>query len=191
MALAASFNGLTPVRKRGSGYNTMGTSEYQIANTYADNIFRGDLVKVSAGYIQPVSVTADRPIGVFQGCNYVDPNSSQPTWSNYWPSGTSSGDSTVIAHVMDDPSAIYQIQCNATVSQGDVESGNYFVEISAGSTYTGQSAWSVQVTSRTSLSNPLRIVGLYQVPSNAFGDANPRVLVRISNHLDLSVSVAN
>ena len=48
MALAASFNGMTPVRKRGSGYNTMGMSEYQIANTYADNIFRGDLVKVSA-----------------------------------------------------------------------------------------------------------------------------------------------
>ena len=43
----------------------------------------------------------------------------------------------------------------------------------------------------SSLANPLRIVGLYQVPSNAFGDANPRVLVRISNHLDLSVSVAN
>ena len=97
----------------------------------------------------------------------------------------------MIAHVMDDPSAIYQIQCNATVSQTDVESANYFVEISAGSTYTGQSAWSMQVSSRTSLANPLRIVGLYQVPSNAFGDANPRVLVRISNHLDLSVSVAN
>jgi hypothetical protein len=191
MALSAAFNGFTPVRKRGQSYNTMGTSKYQVANTYADNIYRGDLVKVSAGYIQPVSVTADRPIGVFQGCEYVDPVSKQPKWSNYWPSGTSSADSTVVAHVMDDPAAIYQIQCNATVSIADVESANYFVDISAGSTYTGQSAWSVQVTSRTSLSNPIRIVGLYEVPSNAWGDANPRVLARISNHLDLAVSITN
>ena len=191
MALAAAYNGFTPVRKRGSSYNTMGTSKYQIANTYGDNIYRGDLVKVSAGYIQPVSVTADRPIGVFQGCEYVDPNSRQPTWSNYWPSGTSSGDSTVIAHIMDDPAAIYQVQCNATVTIGDVQTQNFFVEISAGNTYSGQSAWSVQVTSKTSLSNPVRIVGLWEVPGNEWGDANPRVLARLSDHLDYSVSIDN
>ena len=136
-------------------------------------------------------MTADRPIGVFQGCEYVDPNSKQPTWSNYWPSGTSSGDSTVVAHIMDDPEAIYQVQCNATVTIGDVQTQNFFVEISAGNTYSGQSAMSVQVTSKTSLSNPVRIVGLWEVPGNEWGDANPRVLARLSNHLDYSVSIDN
>tara|TARA_E500000081_G_scaffold52833_1_gene55853 strand:+ start:13588 stop:14163 length:576 start_codon:yes stop_codon:yes gene_type:complete len=191
MALAKAYNGAVPVRKRGSSYNTMGTNKYQIANTYGDNIFRGDLVKVSAGYIQPVSVTADRPIGVFQGSQFVDPTSKQPTWLNYWPSGTSSADGKAYAHVMDDPDGIYQMQCNATVTIGDLETQNFFVEVSDGNTYTGQSAWAVQVTSRTSLANPLRIVGLWEVEGNDWNQANTRVLVRISNHLDYAASIAN
>ena len=92
---------------------------------------------------------------------------------------------------MDDPEAIYQVQCNATVTIGDVQTQNFFVEISAGNTYSGQSAMSVQVTSKTSLSNPVRIVGLWEVPGNEWGDANPRVLARLSNHLDYSVSIDN
>lgn len=190
MALSAAFNGAVPVRKRGSSPNSMGTNRYRIANGYADSIFRGDLVKISAGYIQPVSVTADRPIGVFQGSEYVDPNSKQPTWLNYWPSGTSSADATPYAHVMDDPSAIYVMQCDSTVSIGDVESHNFFVTIATGSTFTGQSIWAVQASARTSVPSAVRIVGLWDVPGNEWGDANTKVLVRLPAHIDVFASIA-
>ena len=92
---------------------------------------------------------------------------------------------------MDDPDGVYQMQCNATVTIGDLETQNFFVEVSDGNTYTGQSAWAVQVTSRTSLANPLRIVGLWEVEGNDWNQANTRVLVRISNHLDYAASIAN
>jgi len=118
MALSKALNGAVPARMRGSSPNSGGQNRYRIANTFASDIFTGDIVKVSAGTIQPIATTTDIAQGVFMGCEYVDPVSKRPVYGKYWPASTSSADATPHAFVVDDPSAIYVMQADATASLG-------------------------------------------------------------------------
>ncbi len=189
MALSKALNGATPAKIRGSAPNSGGMDRYRIANGFASDIFTGDIVKVSAGTIQPLATTTDRAVGVFMGCEYVDPVSKRPIWGARWPASTSSVDATPYANVVDNPSAIYVMQADATVSLGDIDSANYAVTLGAGSTVTGRSGYGIKVASRTSTSEMLRIVGSYDIPNNALGDANPKVLVRLVQHIDAIASI--
>ena len=190
MALSKALNGAVPARMRGSSPNSGGQNRYRIANTFASSIFTGDIVKVSAGYIQPIATTTDFAQGVFMGCEYVYPVSNRPVYGKYWPGGTSSVDAKPYANVVDDPSAIYVMQADATVSIGDVESANFAVTLGSGSTLTGRSGFGIKVATRdTTISQMVRVVGSYDIPGNELGDANPKVLVRIVQHIDAQVSV--
>ena len=80
MALSKALNGATPAKMRGSAPNSGGMDRYRIANGFASDIFTGDIVKVSAGTVQPLATTTDRAVGVFMGCEYVDPTSKRPIW---------------------------------------------------------------------------------------------------------------
>ena len=182
--------GLKSARKRGQGYNTSGFSRYRITNGLAANIFTGDLVKLSStGMVQPATAASATAVaGVFMGCRYVDPTSQRPTWSKYWPTGTSSVDATPYAFVDDDPSSIFEITCDATVTAGDIEVKNFNINASAGSTVTGQSGFDLDVGSRTTGGAQLRIVDKVDTPDNTFSSANPKVLVRVVGHIDAFVT---
>jgi len=190
MALSKALNGAVPARMRGSSPNSGGQNRYRITNGFGSDIFTGDIVKVSAGTIQPIVTTTDIAQGVFMGCEYVDPVSNRPVYGKYWPASTSSADSTPYAFVVDDPSAIYVMQADATVSLGDVESANFAVTLGSGSTLTGRSGMGIKVATRdTTIAQMVRVVGSYDIPSNELGDANPKVLVRIVQHIDAYLSV--
>jgi hypothetical protein len=72
MALVKALNGFVPSRRRGSGVNSTGNSQYRIGNAQSGNIFSGDLVKLDGGVIKAIATTTDYAVGVFQGCNYID-----------------------------------------------------------------------------------------------------------------------
>jgi len=190
MALSKALNGLTPAKITGNAPNSTGQSRYRIANGFASDMFTGDLVKVSAGTVQPITTTTDRPIGVFMGCEYVDPVNKRPVWGKRWPASTSSSDTSPYAFVADNPSSVFVIQADATVSLGDVESNNFAVTLGAGSAVTGRSGFGLKAGSRTSLSRNLRIIGNYDIPGNSLGDANAKVLVRLVQHIDTIASIA-
>jgi hypothetical protein len=186
MTATKTLNGLTPSRMRGSGANSTGSSVYNIASGYADNIFTGDIVVNTAGGNVNVQLSAtDEALGVFMGCRYTAPNGT-PTWSSYWPSGTVSSDAK--AMVVDNPAATYLIQADTSVTIGDLNSFNFEVTLGAGSTVTGKSGFGLEAGTRATTKNMLRIVGLYDIPGNEITSAFPIVEVRLNQHVDSFVS---
>lgn len=187
MALSKALNGFVPSRRRGSGANSTGTSRYRIANATGSNIFYGDLVKLDGGYAEVIVTTTNYAAGAFQGCEYIDPVTKQPTFSNYFPSGVSSAVGDVTAFVVDDPAATYIVQADASVSVGDINL-NFDVTLGAGSSFTGVSGFGIKAASRVETTAMVRVLDIYGEPGNSFSDANPKVEVRIVQHVDADVS---
>ena len=163
---------------------------YEIADNQAGTIFQGDLVALSAGYITrflPASHTA--AVGVFNGCNYMDPTTGKPTWKNYYPGSVNITSCKIIADVIDDPSQLFLIQCDAGFVAADVGK-NADVIGTGGSTTTGVSTMELNsATLATTAALNLKTVGLYNVPSNEFGSFAV-VVVKINEHVYGSAGVA-
>jgi hypothetical protein len=163
---------------------------YEIADNQSGAIYQGDLVTVYDGYLvkfAPATHTA--AIGVFNGCNYIDPSSGKPTWKNYYPGSVNITSGKIIADVIDDPSQLFIIQVDESVAQTQV-GFNADVVGTGGSTTTGVS--SMELDSSTiakAAALNLKIVGLWDVPGNEFG-TNAVVVVKINEHLYGSAGVA-
>ena len=183
--------GFRPARIRGGSPNPQALGEYRIANGLATNIFNGDPVKqIADGTIVVASVTTDHAIGVFQGCFYVDPNTKEPTFSRYFPTGVSSADGVVKALVADDERQTFIIGADASVSIGDLGL-NFDVSNGGGSTLTGASAFVLKASTRKNGTGLVRVVGLYDTPDNAWSDAFTQVEVRFVQHVDARTSAAS
>ena len=163
---------------------------YEIADNQAGTIFQGDLVALSAGYITrflPATHTA--AVGVFNGCNYIDPTTGKPTWKNYYPGSVNITSGKIIADVIDDPSQLFLVQCDAGFVAADVGK-NADVIGTGGSTTTGVSTMELNSgTLATSAALNLKTVGLYNVPGNEFGSFAV-VVVKINEHVYGSAGVA-
>jgi hypothetical protein len=163
---------------------------YEIADNQSGAIFQGDLVTVYDGYLvkfAPATHTA--AVGVFNGCNYIDPTTGKPTWKNYYPGSVNITQGKIIADVIDDPSQLFIIQVDESVAQTQV-GFNADVVGTGGSTTTGVSTMELDSSTiaKTAALN-LKIVGLWDVPGNAYG-TNAVVVVKINEHLYGSAGVA-
>ena len=163
---------------------------YEIADNQAGAIYQGDLVTLKDGYIlqfNPASHTA--AVGVFNGCNYIDPTTGKPTWSNYYPGSVNITQGKIIAEVLDDPNQMFLIQNDGT-SAATNYGLNADVVVGTGSTTTGVSAMELDTsTIATTAALNVKIIGLWDVPNNAVG-ANAVVVVKINEHLYGSAGVA-
>lgn len=163
---------------------------YEIADNQSGAIYQGDLVTVYDGYLvkfAPATHTA--AIGVFNGCNYIDPSSGKPTWKNYYPGSVNITAGKIQADVIDDPSQLFIIQVDESVAQTQV-GFNADVVGTGGSTTTGVSSMELDSSTiaKTAALN-LKIVGLWDVPGNEYG-TNAVVVVKINEHLYGSAGVA-
>ena len=157
-----------------------------IATGYAQNLFYGDIVILSGGtlvkntYDPTSSPTAGiaGTIGVFVGCEYTNPSTSQKLRAQYWPSGTVAQDA--VGYVVDDPRVVYKVAvgsqgtslANATSGMGYISPAfvgtNMYPIYVAGSTTSGDSASVVTggaVTNgtgnvRVTAGAPFRVVGV-------------------------------
>ena len=163
---------------------------YEIADNQAGTIFQGDLVALSAGFITrflPATHTA--AVGVFNGCNYIDPTTGKPTFKNFYPGSVNITSGKIIADVIDDPSQLFLVQCDAGFVAADVGK-NADVVGTGGSTTTGVSTMELNSgTLATSAALNLKTVGLYNVPGNEFGSFAV-VVVKINEHVYGSAGVA-
>ena len=163
---------------------------YEIADNQSGTIFQGDLVVLTAGFISrflPATHTA--AVGVFNGCNYIDPTTGKPTWKNYYPGSVNITSGKIIADVIDDPSQLFLIQCDASIAAADIGK-NADVIGTGGSTTTGVSTMELNSsTLATTAALNLKTVGLYNVPSNEIG-TNAVVVVKINEHVYGSAGVA-
>lgn len=182
-------NGLIPVKKLDGSAWTGATNSYQIANTYATALFRGDPVTRLADGTIGVGVAGAACLGVFWGVKYTD-STGVVKFMNYWPGnpGVLTG-STVEALIIDDPDTVFSVQeTSGTGTAGTplalADRGlNADFLYTAGSTATGQSAVSLNnATEATTATLNLKIIDLDPTPGNTVGNfAN--WLVTINNHL--------
>ena len=163
---------------------------YQIADNQAGTIFQGDLVVLTAGFISkflPASHSA--AVGVFNGCNYNDPTTGKPTFSNFYPGSVNITSGQISADVLDDPNQLFLVQCDAGFVAADVGK-NADVIGTGGSTTTGISTMELNsATLATTAALNLKVVGLYNDVNNEFG-TNAVVVVKINEHVYGSTGVA-
>lgn len=182
MATTATPNGLVPINKIGGVPDAGSTRLIKIASAYAANVFTGDIVKVvAAGTIEKdTGTTTATPCGVFMGCTYTDPGSSQKVFKSYWPTGTVAADA--LAYVSDDPNQLFKIQSDETVAQTAL-GANFAIVQGAGSTTTGVSAVSLDgSTVATTATLPLRLIDFVVGPSSAVGDTYTDCIVKFNTH---------
>ena len=131
--------GLKPIGKLGSGYNSTGTTEYDILTGTTGTIYTGDPVKmVNTGGIA-VAAAGDLLLGVFQGCHFTN-SSGEKVYSPVWTTLTASSDAKAL--VVDDPDVLFEVQSAATGSLTQTEVGlNGDIVYAAGSSTTGMSAF--------------------------------------------------
>jgi hypothetical protein len=164
---------------------------YRIATNQSGAIFQGDLVTVFDGFLvrfNPATHTA--AVGVFNGCNYVDPTTGKPTWKNYYPGLVNVTQGVISAEVLDDPNQLFLIQADEDVEQADIGK-NADVIMGTGNSVTGASAMELDSsTIENTAALNVKIVGFYDSPDNTPGEDFVTVVVKINEHLYGSAGVA-
>ena len=178
--------GLKPVKMLNGSPYAGATRQYRIASAYDTNIFYGDVVKlVTAGTVErDTADAAMTPIGVFMGCTYTDPSTSQITFKQYWPADTVASDA--MAYVVDDPNVLFKVAvissaASRTVVMADLAITDIGTNVqmvdNSGSTVTGNSKIAVDDTSATTNTFPLRVVDVV-TETKTSSTAFPEVLVK-------------
>ncbi len=178
MAASATPMGAEPVDGLSACGSFSGKVRHiKIASGYAADVFYGDFVKlVSTGTVEKDTGTATMtPVGIFMGCFYTDPNTSQPTFNQMWPTGTVASDA--MAYVLDDPDAVFRMQADDSLAQTTL-GNNMAVVQTAGTTTIGRSKNAVDAsTAATTDTLPLRILEFMDGPDSTVGDAYTDVLL--------------
>jgi len=180
MATSATPNGAEPVNTLSASGSYSGKVRHmKIASAYGTAIFYGDFVKlVAAGTVEKAAVTTAvvaGTVGIFVGCSYTDPSTSQLTFNQQYPASTTASD--IMAYVVDDPKLVFKMQADEAIAQTGL--GNNVSAVStAGSTAIGRSKNALDGGSiATTNSLPLRVLEFVEGPSSTVGDTYTDCLV--------------
>ena len=173
MSSSATPYGARPVGTlSASGSFTGKVRHYGIASGYGTAIFYGDFVKlVAAGTVEKdTGTTSLTPVGIFLGVSYTDPNTSQKTFSQFYPASTAADD--IQAYVLDDPNVLFEMQADGSAAVTNI-GNNVAVVQTAGSTSIGTSknAIDISTAATTTATLPVRIVDISPKSDNASGDS--------------------
>ena len=122
-------------------------------------------------------------VGVFNGCQFTDPSTGEQKFSNFYPASTNADD--IIAFIIDDPSVIFEIQCNSSFPVADLFGNFDIVYTTAGSTVTGISGAELNVSDGgTGTTLSVKAIDISEDPENndVASDAT-NVYVVIQNHI--------
>ena len=180
MATSATPNGAEPVNTLSASGSYSGKVRHmKIASAYGTAIFYGDFVKlVAAGTVEKAAVTTAvvaGTVGIFVGCSYTDPSTSQLTFNQQYPASTTASD--IMAYVVDDPKLVFKMQADEAIAQTGL--GNNVSAVStAGSTAIGRSKNALDGGSiATTNSLLLRVLEFVEGPSSTVGDTYTDCLV--------------
>jgi hypothetical protein len=171
--------GLKPVNLIGGQVFAGSTRNIPIQYNFGTNIFYGDVVGISRGFITRSTITNGAAavtgapgagqVGVFLGCSFTNPVTKQKTFSQYWPANTLAGDAVAI--VTDDPDTVFKT--TVVLTTGGSVIGSFATAMiglncqgsdQAGSTANGNSLNAAFVNSATAIGTgatlPLRIIDI-------------------------------
>jgi hypothetical protein len=182
--IVPSTYGFRPVNLIGGQVFSGSTRQIPIQYGFGTNIFYGDVVGISRGFITRSTVTTgagattgaagNGTVGVFLGCNYTDPVTKQKRYSQYWPASTLAGDAYAV--VTDDPDTLFQVAVASTQGAQAIGSAatamiglNIAGSDLAGSTNTGDSYNGVLASNvGNNATLPFRIVDLKRDTAQSF-----------------------
>ena len=183
--------GLIPAGVLGATPSTGGQNKYKIDSGYPTSLYMGMPVQfdsasganVDPGYIVTAQDAITVPtIGVFNGCFYTDANTLKPTFSSFYPGGTTpasdvnNGDTD--AFVIDNPWQQYVAQLDARLgANGDAAQVNFGrtmgltvraegTTTASGSTISGQSNGQLTVGTVADIANQWRLLRVAEDPEN-------------------------
>lgn len=183
MATTAAPYGLIPISDATGTPRTFRMSG-GIASGQSGNIFKYQPVKLTAGYITPVTSASDQIFGIFAGVSYT-PVGAQPTDSPMWP--------TLQSYVSGDQSPMWvyfwpawlpglrlKVQANGSVAQAKM-GAQFNVASVSGSTVSGLSAASVDATGVTSTyQGQFFLQEFVEGPTSTPGDAYTDLIVGVA-----------
>ena len=203
MANANTAYGLRPIGLVGSGANSTGVTEYEIASNNTNAIYQYAIVTpTAAGVIDYAGATSGGTtpaLGVLMGVQYHDSVQKKPVWLNYWPgSGSVSVDTNypVKAFVADNPNQLFKVASDASLTDRATALAGVFANASlgtsarTGSTNTGSSDSALSVSSiAVTATLPLRIVGIMDDEANSdYTAAGIPLIVRLNAHFNSTIS---
>ena len=191
--------GLRPIGITGAGYNSTGTTTYEIASNNTNAIYQGGIVIPTAAGVITITDQSVAPLGVFYGCEFVDSGTKKTTFKNYWPGSNNVSVDTnfpVKAFVADNPMQIFKVASDASLTDRATALTAVFANASlgtsarTGSDNTGVSNSALGVsTIATTATLPLRIIGIADEEANSdFAAAGIPLLVRLNAHFNAPTS---
>jgi hypothetical protein len=164
--------GLKPVNLIGGQVFAGSTRNLPIQYGYGTNIFYGDFVVLSRGFITRAAVStgtaANQVTGIFLGVTFTNPITKQKQFQQFWPASTLAGDAEAV--ICDDPDTVFKaVVCSGTTVVASAASAMVGTNLSmvdngsvASSLNTGNSANAVLAPTATPVSTilPVRCVGL-------------------------------
>jgi hypothetical protein len=173
MANSNGAFGLRPYGILGSAPNSTGLTEYRIASTNTNKIYKGMAVIPTAdGVIDDLQAATGGTVsilGVFNGCEYVSSTTGETVFSNYWPGSGADSNFPVKAFVYDNPNQLFTIATSNSTTSADTEAevratvfaNAQFADGNSGDDTTGLSSATLDIsTAATTATFPLRIVGI-------------------------------
>ena len=113
--------GLRPIGLTGSGANTTGVTQYEIASDNTNAIFQySPVIPLAAGVIDIVGNANGGTVpalGVLMGVEYVDSSTKKTVFKNFWPGANSVSVDTnfpVKAFVADKPNQLFMVAADTT-----------------------------------------------------------------------------
>ena len=193
--------GLEPINLIGGQVFSGSTRSLPIQYGYGTNIFNGDFVVLSRGFITRASVStgtgANQVTGIFLGVSYTNPLTKQKQFSQYWPASTLAGDAMAI--VCDDPDTVFKaVVCSSgtTVASGALSmiGTNLSMINNTGNANTGNSANAVLAPTATPVSTilPARCVGVVPdtaISTSATGSSSTTTITLTGSGLPIAIPV--
>ena len=192
--------GLRPIGITGAGYNSTGTTTYEIASNNTNAIYQGGIVIPTAAGVITITDQSVAPLGVFYGCEFVDSGTKKTTFKNYWPGSNNVSVDTnfpVKAFVFDDPMQLFVVVADGTntdraTALADTFANCDMASVNNGSTNTGKSSDMLDISTAATTANlDVRIVGIYDDPANEdFSAVGHQYIVRLNAHFNSGFAAA-
>ena len=186
MSTTSAPRGLKPIGILGGTAFVGSTREYLIKSGYSTAIFNGDVVgfadvanSTDDGHlVRETAASEVNPIGVFLGCSYTDPNTSQPTFRQYYPGSISASDIKAVVAVH--PHTLYEVQADGAVAETSLGMTIDLVQTSSGNTTTGNSGLQADASTASVGGELFKIVDFVNRPGSSVGDAYTDLVVMLS-----------
>ena len=202
--LIAAPYGLKPINLIGGQVFAGSTRSLPIQYGYSTNIFYGDFVVLSRGFITRAAVStgtaSNQVTGIFLGVSFTNPITRQKQFSQFWPSGTLAGDAEAV--VCDDPDTVFKaVVCSSTtvVASGSlamIGTNLSMIDNSAvaSSLSTGNSANAVLAPTATPVTSilPVRCVGVVPdtaITTSALGSSSGTTITLTGTGLPIAIPV--